>query len=94
MNHLLSNGNFEAVRWFDGCMTKHEPLYEVFEDEPATGMKVYSWYELDDGCNFGIMESNLALTTHTTDKIGCVRNYWDYKTCAECRNYAETVDIG
>ena len=66
MNHLLSNGSFEAVRrfkdaeqkitrWFDGSMMKHEQLYEVFEDEPVTGMKVYAWYDLDIGCNFGFM---------------------------------------
>ena len=51
MNNLLSNGSFEAVRrfkdceqkitrCFDGCMTKHEPLYELFEHEPVTGIKV------------------------------------------------------
>ena len=50
MNNLLSNGNFEAIRrfkdreqkitrWFDGSMTQHEQLSEVFEDEPVTGMK-------------------------------------------------------
>ena len=69
MNNLLRNGSFDAVRtfkdseqkiarWFDGSMTNHEPLHEVFADESVTGMKVYAWHELDDGCNFRIMESN------------------------------------
>ena len=105
MNNLLSSGSFEAVRrckdreqritrWYDGWMTQSEPLYELFEDEPVTGMKAHAWYQLDEYCNFGVMESNLGFTQHSTDKIGCFRNYWDYKYCAECKNYAESVDVG